>query len=492
MESTGIAGRIQISQKTADLLMADGKESWLTKRDGLVEAKGKGSMVTYWLLPAKTITVTSDSSGRSEGGTTRTAASTSIVIVPEALDDTSRLVEWNVGVFRELLEQVVSSRCQSVDLNDPNTDDAMIEFSPLVCPLNEISEFLEIPKADILISDDLDVSQSVLLCENVEAELRDFIIAIAYSYRSNPFHNFEHASHVVMSTMKLLDRIRSHELDSSANVIESSSSLYLDPVVQLGVVFAALVHDVDHLGMSNQQLIDENLPIAQMYNNKSIAEQNSIDLSWRIFMEPRFMELRRCMFASTDDLRRFRKVVVNSVLATDIFDKDLKAFRDVRWEQVFVNPTLPSVEDNGSRERNFYRKNAIVIEHLIQASDVVHTMQHWKIYQKWNKRLFMETYKAFEHGDSLWDPTVGWYKGELWFFDNYIIPLAKKLRTCGVFGVSCDEFLDYAVDNRYEWENKGEGIILEWKKEIQSSSDWDEENEITFASYHTTATTSTT
>ena len=36
-------------------------------------------------------------------------------------------------------------------------------------------------------------------------------------------------------------------------------------------------------------------------------------------------------------------------------------------------------------------------------------------------------------------------QGELKFFDNYIIPLAKKLRDCNVFGVSSDECLNYAV-----------------------------------------------
>ena len=31
--------------------------------------------------------------------------------------------------------------------------------------------------------------------------------------------------------------------------------------------------------------------------------------------------------------------------------------------------------------------------------------------------------------------------GEIGFFDNYIIPLAKKLKDCNVFGVSSDECL---------------------------------------------------
>jgi hypothetical protein len=122
--------------------------------------------------------------------------------------------------------------------------------------------------------------------------------------------------------------------------------------------------------------------------------------------------------------------------------------------------------ENDDSDMYVHRKNAIVIEHLMQASDVVHTMQHWKVYQKWNKRLYLEMYLAYQNGHGKNNPCDGWYAGELWFFDNYVIPLAKKLRTCGVFGVSCDEFLDYALDNRSEWEKKGREIIVEWKKGI--------------------------
>ena len=66
-------------------------------------------------------------------------------------------------------------------------------------------------------------------------------------------------------------------------------------------------------------------------------------------------------------------------------------------------------------------------------------MQHWHVYQKWNKQLFKEMYCAFLDGRMGKDPGTFWYKGEIGFFDNYIIPLAKKLKDCGVFGVSSDE-----------------------------------------------------
>ena len=70
-------------------------------------------------------------------------------------------------------------------------------------------------------------------------------------------------------------------------------------------------------------------------------------------------------------------------------------------------------------------------------------------------------YGAFKAGRVDKDPSEGWYKGEIWFYDNYVIPLAKKLKDCGVFGVSSDEYLDYAVANRNEWERKGEMIVAE-------------------------------
>jgi len=57
------------------------------------------------------------------------------------------------------------------------------------------------------------------------------------------------------------------------------------------------------------------------------------------------------------------------------------------------------------------------------------------------------------------DPSVGWYEGEIGFFDFYIIPLARKLETCGIFGVSSSEYLGYAENNRMEWVTKGTELV---------------------------------
>ena len=47
MESSGIPGRIQVSQATADALALRGKSHWLTPREEVIEAKGLGRVQTY-------------------------------------------------------------------------------------------------------------------------------------------------------------------------------------------------------------------------------------------------------------------------------------------------------------------------------------------------------------------------------------------------------------------------------------------------------------
>lgn len=319
-------------------------------------------------------------------------------------------------------------------------------------------------------------------------------------------------SHVLMSSQKLLQRVIAADKNQESELDDGYTSIIAsDPLTQFAIVFAALIHDVDHtgkmakstllrqifprfcslsdlsLGVPNMQLVKENAHIASLYKNKSIAEQNSLDLAWDLLMSREYRDLQRAIFANQAELQRFRQLVVNVVLATDIFDPDMIKVRNSRWEKAF-GETTPDSELSVEEDKSL--KATIVIEYIMQASDVSHTMQHWQVYRKWNERLFEEMYSAFQvqRGDK--DPSIGWYKGELWFFDNYIIPLAKKLKECRVFGAasdvclvggilvmesfyvelcnlstnSCVSFLcsqDYAIKNRAEWEANGEEIVRE-------------------------------
>ena len=224
------------------------------------------------------------------------------------------------------------------------------------------------------------------------------------------------------------------------------------PLVPFAVVFAALIHDLDHSGIPNDRLVKEDAEIARTFHYKSVAEQHSVVMAWNLLSEPRFEQLRAAIFGDESGKRRFRQLIVNSVLATDIMDRDLSQQRTSKWQAEF-GPHY--VITNEVSQEDLNRRATMVVEHIVQASDVAHTMQHWRIFIKWNKRLYNERFDAYEDGRADCDPTKEWYCSQLRFFDNYVIPLATRLRDCGVFGVTGDEYLNYAVSNRSEWERKG-------------------------------------
>lgn len=56
-----MAGRIHVSESTANLLMKVGKQSWLTARPDKIVAKGKGEMDTYFVV----VPIKRDKSGKS-------------------------------------------------------------------------------------------------------------------------------------------------------------------------------------------------------------------------------------------------------------------------------------------------------------------------------------------------------------------------------------------------------------------------------------------
>jgi class 3 adenylate cyclase len=466
MESTGTRSRIQVSQSTADLLIMARKGSWVRPREELVEAKGKGKMQTYWVEPRKT--AKSLAPGIADADP-----------LLAGLDDkTERLIGYNTEVLIKLIRQIVVCRSLTSELNNfSSLESGVTRTTKETMVLDEVIDIIELPDFDVSMVNKKENPKIADLNPLVFPQLREYVVSIAKAYNKNPFHNFEHASHVCMSVAKLLGRIvapdqvfsdnanTSTQGDLVASLHDHTYGITSDPLTQFACIFAALIHDADHPGVPNTQLVKEDAPVSRAYRSKSVAEQNSVDVAWKIFMDPKYAELRAAICPTEQDKRRFRQLVVNSVIATDIMDKDLKNLRNERWEKAFSE----LADDQESERTRVNRKATIVIEHLIQASDVAHTMQHWHIYRKWNERLFEEMHCAYKAGRAEKDPAEFWYQGELGFLDFYILPLTKKLSECGVFGVSSDEHLNYALKNREEWERRGQEVVAGMIKRLNSN-----------------------
>jgi len=447
MESTGVRGRIQMSTTTAQLLLDSGKTKWIEKRPEKVDVKGIGLMETYFLK---------ESGNTGSPSTHSTSSSTDVEkamkhpphmeirpteqepLARRMSNKTLRLVTWNTEVLLRRVKSIIHQRENDCCLDDTGgTHHA--EPSPKVVD-----------------------------------QLQKHVQHIASMYRDNPFHNYEHASHVTLSMEKMLSNIKGANASQCADTSSGefsmnryTSDLTNDPLAQFAVVYSALIHDVDHTGASNNQLVKEKDLVAIEYNGKSPAENHSINLAWTNLIQPQYKDLVECLCPTISSLERLKQLVTDAVLATDIFDENLKENRNMRWNQVFGR----SIQDPDNVDT---LRVMIVLDHLIQASDVAHTMQHWHVYIKWNERLFQEMSDAYQQGRMAKDPAEFWYEGELGFFDKYVIPLAKKLWECGVFGVSCYEFLNYAETNRNEWETKGRGIVKEYVRRYQVENFRDE------------------
>lgn len=503
IQRTGLVEHIHLSEATFNELTELGKRHWLTQRNEKLMTKEKGEIQTYWLTrgPLPDADATSECFEDDK------------VLDFDVMDDSKqRWIQWNVETFKELLKEIVARRGDAVtnsnEFHDPNIG------SKADMPLEDVVEIIELPNFDRKASRrQRENAKEIVLSPLVTSQLKLYITEVADMYNDNPFHNFAHASYVVMAVVKYMNRIKAaHEMDGSSGDFVRESTVCMaaihrhtygvasDPLTLFSVVFSALIHDANHPGVPNPQLIEENEDVASKYKSRSVAEQRSFDLSWKLLMEKRFNLLRSTICCNDEELKRFRQLVINAVMATDLGDKEMKELRNSRWDKAFaagthdgssydtddasdeasfvpgfvLSRTTSAIGDSIAAEKKqkerrdgFNRKATIIIEHLIQAADVAHMSQHWAIYRKWNECLFRECYKAFKEGRAQKNPADGWYKGEIGFFDFYIIPLSKKLRDCGVFGPTSDENLNYATNNRNQWEREGQVITQQMLEEVE-------------------------
>jgi uncharacterized membrane protein YeaQ/YmgE (transglycosylase-associated protein family) len=115
-------------------------------------------------------------------------------------DKTKRLIEWNVDLLMGLLRSVVARRVAKGESRS-GTNSYILEGRLGATVLDEVLEVITLPKFDAKAFTDVNLD-SIDLGPAVEDAVRNYVTTVALLYRENPFHNFEHASHVAMSVSK--------------------------------------------------------------------------------------------------------------------------------------------------------------------------------------------------------------------------------------------------------------------------------------------------
>lgn len=198
MESTGMKGRIHISQSTADELIKLKKGHWVQPRKDSVEVKGKGTMPTYWVVPRDGISSSDVIDGAGNTGTEKSEETIDLedtVALDRKLElKTERLIEWNTDILARLIRGIVARRKTRKE-PEPDLKSCSGSSHASMCGkglvIDEVQEIIDLPEFDP--SQATDSPESVILDPVVLSQLRAYVAAVASTYHGpeNPFHNFE-------------------------------------------------------------------------------------------------------------------------------------------------------------------------------------------------------------------------------------------------------------------------------------------------------------
>ena len=262
------------------------------------------------------------------------------------------------------------------------------------------------------------------ISDECSMQIQYFVEAIDSLYPNHPFHNFEHAFHVASSLSRMMDQLCFD---------------FPRKLPKFAVMFAALISELDHPGLDNEYLTnDQSMRLGEEYKGKSITQKHAFELAWIMFSDKKYDDLRSRLCPTDEALGCFRRLVHDFVLATDVMNPMLSGARKRRWETVFeiqeqqqqldssssCDLTNPTCGDKAVRLKIF-----TILEHLMLTAHLTHTTQEWRFYIDWNERLFQEVTVAFVEGKLPKSPSSdSWYNNELMLFDNVVIPLADRLK----------------------------------------------------------------
>mmetsp|Transcript_2078 Transcript_2078/g.3190 ORF Transcript_2078/g.3190 Transcript_2078/m.3190 type:complete len:622 (+) Transcript_2078:128-1993(+) len=211
----------------------------------------------------------------------------------------------------------------------------------------------------------MEADDSIRIHKVDRKKLGSFFDSIQSSYRDNYYHNFEHGV-CVMHASFVVSRIS--KLISTA----------LFPIDLLALKLAAIGHDVDHPGTNNDFEINTNSHRALIYNDIAVLENHHASFFFITLRKPQCDAL--CAL-SRAEYTHFRKIVINSILATDMsrHGKHVQFLRDAAdaYHRQDCEETIPSSQ--------------FLVDTCIHLGDLINsTHPDFSVVKKWGFRVIAE------------------------------------------------------------------------------------------------------
>ncbi|CAG5126986.1 unnamed protein product, partial [Candidula unifasciata] len=194
--------------------------------------------------------------------------------------------------------------------------------------------------------------------------LESFLFALENGYNKykNPYHNLVHGADIAQTVHFVLSNSRLAQ--------------WLTDLEVFATLIAALIHDYEHTGTTNNFHINTSSEVALLYNDRAVLENHHISAAFRLVREEEHNIL--CNL-STEEYREFRTLVIDMVLATDM---------SFHFQQIKNMKALLGMPENIEKSK--------VLSLVLHCADISHPAKDWELHERWTGLLLEE---FFRQGD---------------------------------------------------------------------------------------------
>ncbi|XP_055632781.1 dual specificity calcium/calmodulin-dependent 3',5'-cyclic nucleotide phosphodiesterase 1-like isoform X2 [Toxorhynchites rutilus septentrionalis] len=197
------------------------------------------------------------------------------------------------------------------------------------------------------------------------ATLETFLSRIEEGYCRfrNPYHNNLHAADVAQTVHHIL--------------CQTGMMHWLTDLEIFATLLAALIHDYEHTGTTNNFHVMSGSETAMLYNDRAVLENHHISAAFRVLKEDDCNVLQNL---SKEEFRELRSLIIDMVLATDMSFH----FQQLKNMRNLLTLAEPQVD----------KSKALSL--VLHCCDISHPAKRWDIHHKWTMLLLEE---FFRQGD---------------------------------------------------------------------------------------------
>ncbi|XP_062524342.1 dual specificity calcium/calmodulin-dependent 3',5'-cyclic nucleotide phosphodiesterase 1A isoform X1 [Bombyx mori] len=173
----------------------------------------------------------------------------------------------------------------------------------------------------------------------------------------NPYHNNLHAADVAQTVHYML--------------CQTGLMNWLSDLEIFATLVAAVVHDYEHTGTTNNFHVMSGSDTALLYNDRAVLENHHISAAFRLMREEEYNILQNL---SRDEFREFRTLVIDMVLATDM-SFHFQQLKNMRSLLSLAEPTIDKSKATSL---------------VLHCCDISHPAKRWDLHHRWTMSLLDE------------------------------------------------------------------------------------------------------